>query len=288
MPELPEVGILKEELRREVVGRRVEVVGVFVKKEGEFPVAQLREAVEGRAIVEVRRRGKMQVLHFEGGHSLVIHLMMVGQLLLSPPFTGEPHDIWLRLKFADGARLTLGQVGLKYVHLLSTAEVDNWPPVVKLTADPLDDSFTVDLLRRLLAKKRGAIKATLMDQSAIAGLGNVYADEILFRARLYPQRRASDLSEEEVERFHPGIVAELQRGLELGGSSEMAFLHLDGSECSYQEIFQIKGRKGEPCFVCATPFERVEVGGRGTYFCPRCQVSYQSSSSSDSSQSPSS
>lgn len=93
MPELPEVGIPKEELRREVVGRRVEVVGVFVKKEGEFPVAQLREAVEGRAIVEVRRRGKMQVLHFEGGHSLVIHLMMVGQLLLSPPFTGEPHDI---------------------------------------------------------------------------------------------------------------------------------------------------------------------------------------------------
>jgi len=186
VPELPEVGILKEELRREVVGRRVEVVGVFVKKEGEFPVAQLREAVEGRAIVEVRRRGKMHVLHFEGGHSLVIHLMMVGQLLLSPPFTGEPHDICLRLKFADGARLTLGQVGLKYVHLLSTAEVDNWPPVVKLTADPLDDS------------------------------------------------------------------------------------------------------KGEPCFVCATPIERVEVGGRGTYFCPRCQVSYQSSSSSDSSQSPSS
>ena len=114
------------------------------------------------------------------------------------------------------------------------------------------------------------IKTTLMNQAAIAGLGNVYSDEILFRARLHPQRRASELSEEEVERLHASIVAELQRGLELGGSSEMAFLHLDGSEGSYQETFQVKGRKGKPCFACATPIERIKVGGRGTYFCPRC------------------
>lgn len=288
MPELPEVEILKGELRREVVGRRVKEVAVFEKTEGQLPVAQLREAVESRAIVGVRRRGKLLVLDFEGVHSLIIHLVMVGQLLLSPPFTGQPRDVCLELKFTDGARLTLGQVRLKYVHLLPTAEVDSWPPVVKLGVDPLDESFTVDLLRRLLAKKRGALKATLMDQAAIAGLGNVYADEILFRARLHPQRRASGLSEEEVEQLHASIVAELQRGLELGGSSEMAFLHLDGSEGSYQESFQVKGRKGKPCFVCAMPIERIEVGGRGTYFCPRCQASCQSSSSSNSSQSPSS
>jgi formamidopyrimidine-DNA glycosylase len=288
MPELPEVEILKEELRREVVGRRVEEVAVFEKTEGQFPVAQFREAMEGRAIVGVRQRGKMLVLDFEGGHSLIIHLMMVGQLLLSPPFTGEPHDVRLGLKFADGTLLTLGQVRLKYVHWLPTAEVDSWPPIVKLGINPLDESFTVDLLRQLLAKKRGAIKAILMDQAALAGLGNVYADEILFRARLHPQHCASGLSEEEVKRLHGSIVAELRRGLELSGSSEMAFLHLDGSKGSYQESFQVKGRKGKPCLVCTTPIERVEVGGRGTYFCPRCQVSCQSSSSSNSSQSPSS
>jgi formamidopyrimidine-DNA glycosylase len=288
MPELPEVEILKEELRQEVAGRRVEEVAVFEKTEGQFPVAQFREVVEGRAIAGVRRRGKMLVLDFEGGHSLIIHLMMVGQLLLSPPFTGEPHDVCLGLKFTDGALLTLGQVRLKYAHWLPTAEVDSWPPVARLGVDPLDESFTVDLLRQLLTKKQGAIKAILMDQAALAGLGNVYADEILFRARLHPQRRASDLSEEEVERLHGSIVAELRRGLELGGSSEMAFLHLDGSEGRYQESFQVKGRKGRPCLVCATPIERIEVGGRGTYFCPRCQASCQSSSSSNSSQSPSS
>jgi formamidopyrimidine-DNA glycosylase len=288
MPELPEVEILKEELRREVVGRRVEEVAVFEKTEGQFPVAQFREAMEGRAIVGVRQRGKMLVLDFEGGHSLIIHLMMVGQLLLSPPFTGEPHDVRLGLKFADGTLLTLGQVRLKYVHWLPTAEVDSWPPIVKLGINPLDESFTVDLLRQLLAKKRGAIKAILMDQAALAGLGNVYADEILFRARLHPQHCASGLSEEEVKRLHGSIVAELRRGLELSGSSEMAFLHLDGSKGSYQESFQVKGRKGKPCLVCTTPIERVEVGGRGTYFCPRCQASCQSSSSSNSSQSPSS
>jgi formamidopyrimidine-DNA glycosylase len=288
MPELPEVEILREELRREVVGRRVKEIAVFEKTASQFPVAQLREAVEDRAIVGVRRRGKMLILDFEGGHSLIIHLMMVGQLLLSPLFTGQHRDICLELKFTDGTRLTLGQVRLKYVHLLPTAEVDSWPPVAKLGADPLDESFTVDLLRRLLAKRRGAIKTTLMDQAAVAGLGNVYTDEVLFRARLHPQRRASDLSEEAVKRLHASIVAELQRGLELGGSSEMAFLHLDGSEGCYQESFQVKGRKGKPCFVCAMPIERIEAGGRGTYFCPQCQSSSQSSSSSNSSQSSSS
>jgi formamidopyrimidine-DNA glycosylase len=273
MPELPEVEILKEELSREVVGRRVREAAVFEKTEDQLLIVQLREAVEDRAIAGVRRRGKMLVLDFEGGHSLIIHLMMVGQLLLSPPFTGQPRDVCLELKLPDDARLTLGQVRLKYVHLLPTAEVGDWPPVAKLGVDPLDVSFTVDLLRRLLAKKRGMIKITLMNQAAIAGLGNVYADEILFRARLHPQRRASELSEDEVERLHASIVAELQRGLEMSGSSEMAFLHLDGSEGFYQETFQVKGRKGKPCFVCATPIERIKVGGRGTYFCPRCQAS---------------
>ena len=288
MPELPEVEILKEELRREVVGRKVEEVAVLEKTEGQFPVVRLREAVEGRAIAGVQRRGKMLVLDFEGGHSLIIHLMMVGQLLLSPPFAGQPRDVCLELKFADGARLTLGQLRLKHVHLLPTAEVDDWPPVAKLGVDPLNEGFTVDLLRRILARKRGMIKTALMNQTAIAGLGNVYTDEILFRARLHPQRRASELSGDEVERLHASIMAELQRGLEMGGSSEMAFVHLDGSDGSYQESFQVKGRKGEPCFACATPIEKVKVGGRGTYFCPRCQASCQSSSSSNSSPSSSS
>ena len=287
MPELPEVEILKEELRREAVGRRVEKVAVFEKTASQFPIVEFREAVEDRVVAGVRRRGKMLVLDFEGGHSLIIHLMMVGQLLLSPPFTGQPRDVCLEFKFADDV-LTLGQLRLKYVHLLPTAEVDFWPPVAKLGADPLDEGFTVDLLRRILARRRGMIKTALMDQTVIAGLGNVYTDEILFRARLHPQRRASGLSGDEVERLHASIVAELQRGLERGGSSEMAFVHLDGSEGAYQESFQVKRRKGEPCFVCATPIEKVKVGGRGTYFCPRCQASYPSSSSSNSSPSSSS
>jgi formamidopyrimidine-DNA glycosylase len=245
----------------------VREVAVF-EKVGQFPAAQLREALEDSIIVGVRRRGKVLVLDFEGGHSLTIHLMMVGQLLLLPPFTGQPRDVCLELRFADGARLTLGQVRLRYVHLLPTAEVDHWPAVAKLGVDPFYESFTVELLRGILARKRGAIKTALMDQTVIAGLGNVYADEILFRARLHPQRRASELNGEEVERLHASIVAELQRGLELGGSSEMAFLHLDGSEGSYQETFQVKGRKEKPCFVCATSIERVKVGGRGLTSAP--------------------
>ncbi len=274
MPELPEVEVLREELSRGVIGQRVEEFAVLGKTAGRFPIAELRQAMEDRVVAGVRRRGKMLVLDFEGGYSLVIHLMMAGQLLLSPPFTGQPRDICLELKFTEGGCLTLGQVRLKYVHLLPTAKVDYWPAVAKLGVDPLDEGFTVDLLREILARKRGAIKAALMDQAVIAGLGNVYTDEILFRARLHPQRRASGLSGDEVERLHVSIVAELQRGLEMGGSSEMAFVHLDGSVGAYQEGFQVKGRKGKPCFVCAAQIEKIKVSGRGTYFCPRCQASH--------------
>ena len=263
MPELPELEILRRELDAQVVGRRV--VEVMADD------AALAEGLVGACIASVERRGKMLVLNFDNERSLVIHLMMVGQLLLSPPFAGEPRDVCLALRFADGAQLSLGQVPLKYVHLLPTADVEGLPAIAKLGVDPLSEGFTLDRLRAILAGRRGALKPLLLDQSLMAGIGNTYADEILFAARLHPKRKAASLNEAEVVRLYESILVILERGIELGGSSEMAFLHLDGARGRSQERFQVKGRKGEPCFICGIPIERIEVGGRGTYLCPQCQ-----------------
>jgi formamidopyrimidine-DNA glycosylase len=270
MPELPELEILKDELKDHVVGRRVREL---VFPEGEEPVCPVEEwkaAVEGASITEVRRRGKMLVLDLDSGYSLVVHLMMVGQLLLSSLYDGEPGDVRLALVF-DADQLTLGQVHLKFVRLTPTEEVELLPELKKLGIDPTCVEFTTEALRELLDRRSGKIKSFLLDQRHMAGVGNTYADEILFEAGISPSRAASSLDEKEVQRLHEKIIATLGRGLELGGSSEMAFVHLDGSKGGFQERFQVKGRKGAPCFRCGTPIERVSIGGRGTYFCPHCQ-----------------
>jgi formamidopyrimidine-DNA glycosylase len=270
MPELPELEILKDELRDHVVGRRVRELVFPEGKEGDCPVEQWKAAVEGAAIVEVERRGKMLVLELDSGYSLVVHLMMVGQVLLSSLHDGEPSDVRLILVF-DEDQLTLGQVHLKFLRLVPTQDLEELPELKKLGLDPLSVDFTAEALRQMLAQRRSKIKPFLLDQRHIAGVGNTYADEILFEARVAPSRVASSLEKQEVQRLHDSIVATLKRGLELGGSSEMAFVHLDGRKGGFQEQFQVKGRKGEPCFVCGSPIERIAIGGRGTYFCPQCQ-----------------
>lgn len=271
MPELPELELLKNELRAHVLDRQVKELAVPRGKEDACPVSQWKAAVEGGTVVGVERRGKMLLLHLDSGFSLVVHLMMVGQLLLSSLHDGEPHDACLVLDFGED-QLSLGQVHLKFVRLVCTRELEKLPELKKLGCDPLGEGFTALLLKELLARRKGKIKSFLLDQRHIAGIGNTYADEILFQAGISPTRVACSLTGQEVQTLYLNVVCTLRRGLALGGSSEMAFVHLDGSRGSFQEQFQVKGRKGEPCFVCSTPIEKMSVGGRGTYFCPSCQV----------------
>jgi formamidopyrimidine-DNA glycosylase len=270
VPELPELEILKEELREHVLGRRVLELVVPRGKEGDCPVSPWRSAMEGGTIVDIERRGKMLILYLDSGFSLIIHLMMAGQLLLASLHDGEPSDVGLVLDLGDDT-LSLGQVHLKFVRMVPTNEIDDLPALSKLGHDPSEEGFSSGLLADMLAGRRGKIKSFLLDQRYIAGIGNTYADEILFGARISPTRAASSLTDREIKALRESIVQTLNRGMELGGSSEMAFVHLDGSRGSFQDHFQVKRRKGEPCFICGTPVERVSIGGRGTYFCPKCQ-----------------
>ena len=270
MPELPELEILKKELQEHVLGRRVVKLVVPEGREGDCPISLWRSAVEGGTIIDVERRGKMLIVELDSGFSLIIHLMMAGQLLLTSLHDGEPSDVRLVLDLGDDA-LSLGQVHLKFISVVPTNEMDDLPAVSKLGHDPLEEGFNSGLLADMLAGRRGKIKSFLLDQRYVAGIGNTYVDEMLFDARIAPTRAASSLSDAEIAQLHQSIVQTLRRGMELGGSSEMAFVHLDGSRGDFQDHFQVKRRKGEPCFSCGTSVERVSIGGRGTYFCPKCQ-----------------
>ena len=270
MPELPEVEILKNELNAHVLGRQVHQVIVPKGKEGDCPVWEWKSAIQGASIVHVERRGKMLILEFDSGSSLVIHLMMVGQLLLSSLHNGEPNDVRLVLDFQSD-QLSVGQVALRFLRLVPASQLDELSEIKKLGCDPLSDDFTVEALRSVTNGRRGKVKSFLLNQRYVAGIGNTYADEILFHAGLDPSRQVSSLAEEEIERLYHTIVDTLRRGLRLGGSSEMAFVHLDGTKGAFQEQFQVKQRKGKPCRACNTPIEKIPIGGRGTYFCPQCQ-----------------
>jgi len=270
MPELPELEILKNELRTHVVGQQLLELVFPRGREGDCPVPQWKAAMEGATIVDVERRGKMLLLHLDNGFTLIIHLMMVGQLLLSSLCHGEPSDLRLVLRFDDD-QLLVGQVHLKFLRLLPTSGVGELPEIKKQGIDPLAGELTAEKLGEMLARRRVKIKSFLLDQRFVAGIGNTYADEMLFEARISPMRMASTLSAAEVRALYASMVRTLERGLELGGSSEMAFVHLDGSKGGFQEHFQVKGRKGKPCFVCGTPVQKTSVGGRGTYFCSCCQ-----------------
>ena len=160
MPELPEVEILRRELAAQAIGRTVTQVHVTARRPGSFSEADAQAALAGRSLTAARRRGKLLVLDFDGSQSLVVHLMMVGQFLLAPPLerAREPRDVVLTLHFADGAALTLGQVDLKYVHLLPTEQVDTWPAIAGLGLDPTEAGFTVEALARVLQGRRGALK----------------------------------------------------------------------------------------------------------------------------------
>jgi formamidopyrimidine-DNA glycosylase len=270
MPELPELEILQDELTAHVVGQRV-VELVFPGGKGDnCPVPQWKAAMEGATIVEVERRGKMLVLQLDSGFSLIIHLMMVGQLVLSSLYQGEPGDVRLVLRLLDD-QLFVGQVHLKFLRLVPTSEVGELPQIRKLGIDPLVGGLTAETLGEMLAERRVKVKSFLLDQRFVAGIGSTYADEMLFEARISPTRVASTLSAQEVRALHTSMVRTLERGLELGGSSEMAFVHLDGRKGRFQDHLQVKGRNAKPCFVCGTPIQKTSVGGRGTYFCPVCQ-----------------
>jgi formamidopyrimidine-DNA glycosylase len=271
VPELPEVETIRRQLAPALTGATIADIEVLDPRWCEpLPPEHLRAALVGRGIEALDRRGKYLHWRLEGDLHLLMHLRMTGTLLLDP-LTVPPHTRVLItlghrgcLAFVDPRRFGTGQL------LHGDAELDAFY-AARLGVEPFDEAFTAVLLRRL-ARGRGApIKAFLLDQRMIAGIGNIYADEALFRSGVHPRRAAGALRPAQYALLREAIRAVLAAGIDARGASIDDFRHLDGARGSFQDLFLVHRREGEPCPRCGTAIVKLVVAGRGTYICPRCQ-----------------
>lgn len=228
--------------------------------------------VTGRKITRLGRRGKYLLLYLTGENVLIIHLRMTGRLVYTAPDEPLPKHTHVIFKLSDGNELRFNDIR-QFGRLLLTPKKDlNKVKGLKdLGPEPLEREFSRDFLRRELKRKRTRIKSLLLDQTFIAGLGNIYVDEALHRARLHPMRIASSLTPREVANLYHSIVEVLQEGIQNRGTSFRDYVDGDGRKGNYQELLRVYNREGEPCPHCGTAITRIKVSGRSSYFCPACQ-----------------
>ncbi|HSC73218.1 MAG TPA: bifunctional DNA-formamidopyrimidine glycosylase/DNA-(apurinic or apyrimidinic site) lyase [Gaiellaceae bacterium] len=277
MPELPEVETIRLALEPHVVGRtfeRVEILDPRLVRPFE-PLAVAAE-LEGERVAALERRGKYVIVRFESGRVLLIHLRMTGSLRHARG--GEPgEDPYRRavVRLDDGSDVAYRDVRrFGTWHLLEAEEVDDYLGR-RLGREPLERTFTAKRLGERLADRRAPLKAALLDQRTVAGLGNIYVDEALWRAQLHPLRGAGTLDDEELQRLTTAIRQALRAGLARQGATLRDYSTPDGSRGRAQEGFRVYGRAGEPCLRCGTPIEKIRAGGRGTWYCPNCQAEPQ-------------
>lgn len=270
MPELPEVETIKKDLQPRLTGRTI--VGLTVGWKGcvDRPsVEEFSRLILGKRIEDVGRRGKFLVLTLSGGRMLLVHLRMTGRLLLvDSTVPWQPHThLSFRLDNGEELRFVIvRKFGRLYL-------VDDPQEVLgDLGPEPLEENFEVEDFCALFDGRRGMIKPLLLNQRFIAGLGNIYVDEALFKAGLHPQRTADTLTTGELCRLYDAIRDVLRQGIEDKGTSRSDYVRPDGSEGTHQQRLSVSGRDDEPCPCCGATIERLVVAGRGTYVCPRCQV----------------
>ena len=269
MPELPEVETIVRGLREPLVGRRFTGLRIGWENLIARPTAEeFKRRLVGQEILGVKRRGKYLVLALSSGESLIFHLRMTGRLLIKDPNDElDKHD-HLVFELDNGRELRFNNMRkLGRVYL-----VDDKDEIVgRLGPEPLDDDFSPADLAALLSGRRGVIKPLLLNQQLVAGIGNIYADEALFAARIHPQRQADTLTAGEIEHLYHAIRQVLTRGIQNRGTTFSTYRDANGREGRNQEYLRVFRRAGQPCPRCGTPIERTVVGGRGTYFCPKCQ-----------------
>jgi formamidopyrimidine-DNA glycosylase len=273
VPELPEVETVRRRLEPVLVGRRFEHVDIVDPRltRPEDP-AEVAAELTGERVAALERRGKYLVLRFESGRVLLIHLRMTGTLLHAPP--GKPADVPHRravVNLDDGSDVVYRDVRRFGTWLL--VEPEGLDPYLdqRLGGEPLGRTFTTKSLAASLANRKAPVKAALLDQRTLAGLGNIYVDEALWRARIHPLRPARELEADEVRALREGIKRALEAGIKRQGATLRDYRQPDGSAGSMQSEFKVYGRLGEPCDRCGTPIEKTRVAGRGTWYCPACQ-----------------
>ena len=269
MPELPEVETVKNELMAHVIGRSITGVSLFWEGIVREPsVKDFLFRLTGRKITGLTRRGKYLLISLDSHEWLIIHLKMSGALIISSGYSELPRFIRAAIHLDNGTSI-LFRDPRKFGRMWLVKDTES--VIGKLGPEPLEPEFRPRLLAERLNRRSAPIKAVLCDQKVLAGIGNLYADEALFLARIHPLRAGGSLSAEEIERLYRAIRQVLRAGIRNKGASIENYIRPDGTQGKAHLEFKVPRQAGEPCSRCGTPIERIVVRNRGTYFCPRCQ-----------------
>jgi len=284
MPELPEVETISRQLDRLIVGKKIKKVKVKLPKIVKAPQAVFRRALMGARIKNVSRRAKLLVFGLDNGWSMLVHLKMTGQLIfqiiknieqstMKNRYTQKNRYTHVIFNFTDGSRLLfndLRQFG--YIKLVKTVELSNFFLKEGFGPEPLERDFTLADLKVLLVKKpKARIKQFLMDPKNIAGIGNIYSDEILFFSRIHPLRRVASLKPAEIKKIYSGIKKILPAAIKLKGTSTNDYLDVFGRPGKFAARLKVYGQEGKKCVKCKGRVVRIKIGGRSAHFCPVCQ-----------------
>jgi formamidopyrimidine-DNA glycosylase len=270
MPELPEVETVVRGLRAPLVGRTIQGVWYDVPKVIATPSPdEFIARATGQKVRAINRRAKYILCQLDDG-ILAVHLKMTGRLYVSDDMTGQENDRWVRLRFPlDNNQYLHFSDARRFGKAYLIDDISEIAP--DLGPEPLEDSFTADVFRERLKGRHKGIKALLLDQSFIAGVGNIYADEALHRARIHPLRSATGLTDDEIMRLYYTIRDVLNSGIDYEGASVNWYRKPDGTRGESQDHFFVYGREGELCLTCGQPIEKIRVAQRGTHYCPSCQ-----------------
>ncbi len=287
MPELPEVETVRRGLKSLIVSKKITNVSFDWPKS--FPNAQsdINQFLIGSHITDVRRRAKVLMIDLDTDYSLVVHLKMTGQLVYrgNENFgAGHPNDSLVgklpdkstrvEIIFDDKSKLFFNdQRKFGWMKLLPTVEIPNIDFMRRVGPEPLGSDFTAKVLfDRLQRRKRSSIKAALLDQTVLAGIGNIYADEALWGAKIHPETKVGNISLASVKKLYTEIVTVLRLSIEKGGSTDRNYVNAEGKKGSYIEFAKVFRRENLPCPRCSTAIIKTRVASRGTHICPKCQV----------------
>jgi formamidopyrimidine-DNA glycosylase len=273
MPELPEVETVRRRLAPLVEGRRFERVHIEDPRlTRPLDREEVARELEGEVVGRLDRRGKYLIVRFESGRALLVHLRMTGSLLHVP--SGElAADPYRRavVTLDDGSDVTYRDVRRFGTWLLLEPEEVEAYVDSRVGREPLGEAYRAKHLAEKLDRRKAPVKAAILDQRTVAGVGNIYADEALWRARIHPLTPAAELDPEQVKALHRAIRRALEHGIARQGSTLRDYRLPDGASGSMQHEFKVYGRGGEPCDRCGTPIDKIRVAGRGTWYCPSCQ-----------------
>jgi len=270
LPELPEIAVIARQMNKEIAGKRIADIEARQPKNLDMPVKEFVKTAKGKTVNNVSSKGKWIFIKLDPAYYMLINRGMNADLLYFTPNQKLPEKYQFKLTFTDKTGFTIQFQWFGYIHLVPEKNLNKHKLIAQLGISPIDKEFTLEHFKNLLANKKTGIKSFLIDQKNVAGIGNVYIQDILFKAKLHPNRKISTLSEKEINDLYNAIRDILNRSIQLGGLAYEKDFYGQKGKLTINE-FLVGYKTGKPCPTCKTSIEKIKTGSTSSYICSKCQ-----------------